>query len=315
MAVHKDLKLTPSVQAQRKERLSAWVSSPQFKTEQNCSYRLDGVHPTSKEKILVKQYRNGTYTLQTQSDTCLVDALGVLGLKTTLEASVAHTAYFPYGADESGKGDYFGPLVTACVQVKENQLPILKRLGITDSKAMTDVKIKEVAPQLVEALGIEQVAFLVLMPEGYNRQYEGLKAQGKHLNHLLAMMHAKTVAGLMQKQGTLLEPPCLMVDQFTQGPHLLDALKQHAPHVKVSQSTKAELSHPAVAAASVVSRYKFLQSMAQLKEQSGYDLPLGASSKVVAMGKQVFRAEGFEGLQKLAKLHFKTTLEVTSYLR
>jgi ribonuclease HIII len=312
MAVHKELKLPISVQAQRKERLLAWVSSPQLKTEQNCLYRLDGVHPTTKEKILVKQYRNGTYTLQTQSDACLVDALGVLGLKSTVEASVAHSAYFPYGADESGKGDYFGPLVTACVQVKESQLPILKRLGITDSKAMTDTKIKEVAPQLVDALGIEQVAFLVLMPEGYNRQYDALKAQGKHLNHLLAFMHAKTVASLMQKQGKSPETPHLMVDQFTQGPHLLDALKQYAPEVKVSQSTKAELSHPAVAAASVVARYQFLQSMDQLKETSGYDLPLGASAKVVAMGKQVFRAEGLDGLRKIAKLHFKTTIEVTA---
>jgi ribonuclease HIII len=312
MAVHKELKLSISVQAQRKERLLAWVSSPQLKTEQNCLYRLDGVHPTTKEKILVKQYRNGTYTLQTQSDACLVDALGVLGLKSTVEASVAHTTYFPYGSDESGKGDYFGPLVTACVHVKESQLPILKRLGITDSKAMSDTKIKEVAPQLVDALGIEQVAFLVLMPEGYNRQYEAFHAKGQHLNHLLAFMHAKTLAGLMQKQGKSPETPHLMVDQFTQGPHLLDALKQYAPEVKVSQSTKAELSHPAVAAASVVARYQFLQSMDQLKETSGYDLPLGASSKVVAMGKQVFRVEGVEGLRKVAKLHFKTTVEVTA---
>jgi ribonuclease HIII len=312
MAVHKELKLPVSVQAQRKERLLAWVSSPQLKTEQNCLYRLDGVHPTSKEKILVKQYRNGTYTLQTQSDACLVDALGVLGLKSTVEASVAHTTYFPYGSDESGKGDYFGPLVTACVHVSESQLPLLKRLGITDSKAMSDAKIKEVAPQLVNALGIEQVAFLVLMPEGYNRQYDALKAQGKHLNHLLAFMHAKTVASLIQKQGKSPKTAHLMVDQFTQGPHLLDALKQYAPEVKVSQSTKAELSHPAVAAASVVARYQFLQSMDQLRETSGYDLPLGASSKVVAMGKQIFRAEGLDGLRKVAKLHFKTTVEVTA---
>jgi ribonuclease HIII len=312
MAVHKDLKLTPIVQAQRKERLLAWVSSPQLKMEQNCLYRLDGVHPTSKEKILVKQYRNGTYTLQTQSDACLVDALGVLGLKSTVEASVSPTTYYPYGADESGKGDYFGPLVTACVHVPESQVPLLKRLGITDSKAMRDAKIKDVAPQLVDALGIEQVAFLVLMPEGYNRQYEAFHAKGQHLNHLLAFMHAKTVASLMQKQGTLIDAPCLMVDQFTQGPHLLDALKQHAPEVKVSQSTKAELSHPAVAAASVVARYQFLQSMAQLRETSGYDLPLGASAKVVAMGKQIFRAEGVDGLRKVAKLHFKTTIEVTA---
>jgi ribonuclease HIII len=314
MAVHKELKLPVSVQAQRKERILAWVSSPQLKTEQNCLYRLDGVHPTSKEKILVKQYRNGTYTLQTQSDACLVDALGVLGLKSTVEASVAHTTYFPYGSDESGKGDYFGPLVTACVHVPESQLPLLKRLGITDSKAMSDAKIKEVAPQLVDALGIEQVAFLVLMPEGYNRQYEAFHAKGQHLNHLLAFMHAKTVASLIQKQGKSPKTAHLMVDQFTQGPHLLDALKQHAPHVKVSQSTKAELSHPAVAAASVVARYQFLKAMAQLRETSGYDLPLGASAKVVAMGKQIFRAEGLEGLRKVSKLHFKTTLEVTSRL-
>ena len=312
MAVHKELKLPVSVQAQRKERLLAWVSSPQLKTEQNCLYRLDGVHPTSKEKILVKQYRNGTYTLQTQSDACLVDALGVLGLKSTVEASVAHTTYFPYGSDESGKGDYFGPLVTACVHVPESQVPLLKRLGITDSKAMSDAKIKEVAPQLVEALGIEQVAFLVLMPEGYNRQYEAFHAKGQHLNHLLAFMHAKTVASLIQKQGKSAKTPHLMVDQFTQGPHLLDALKQYAPEVKVSQSTKAELSHPAVAAASVVARYQFLQSMAQLRETSGYDLPLGASAKVVAMGKQIFRAEGLDCLRKVAKLHFKTTVEVTA---
>jgi ribonuclease HIII len=312
MAIHKELKLSPPLQGQRKEALISWLKNPQVKAEQNCVYRLDGISPQSKEKILVKQYRNGTFTLQTQSDATLQEALVVLGiLSPTAHTLTPLEVYYPCGADESGKGDYFGALVTACVHVEEAKLPRLQALGITDSKAMTDAKIQAVAPQLVEALGIENVAFLVLMPEGYNRQYEALKLQGKHLNHLLALMHAKTVAGLLQKQ-TLETPPALMVDQFTQGSHLLDAMRQFAPSVKVAQSTKAELAHPAVAAASVIARYKFLESMATLRERSGFDLPLGASAKVVSMGKRIYQSGGMPVLSQVAKLHFKTTLEVTS---
>jgi ribonuclease HIII len=312
MALHKTVKLSPVEQTQRQQRLADWLCSPQWKSEQHCLYRLEGLDPQSKEKILVKQYRNGTFTLQTQSDAGLATALTMLGIAGATPDAKQYPigAYFPYGSDESGKGDYFGPLVTACVRVEEHQLPLLNQLGITDSKAMTDTKIQAVAPLLVEALGISQVAFLVLMPEVYNRQYDALKAEGKHLNHLLAMMHAKTVAGLIAKQGVLAQSPSLMVDQFTQGPHLLDAMTQYAPTVVVSQSTKAELSHPAVAAASVIARYKFLQSMATLRESSGFDLPLGASAKVIAMGKQVFRAQGLAGLRPLAKLHFKTTQDL-----
>ena len=316
MAIHKELKLSLTLQAQRKEALLNWLAHPQVKAEQNCLYRLDGSSPRSQEKVLVKQYRNGTFTLQTQSDATLQEALVALGiLSPTAQTLDTSKVYYPFGADESGKGDYFGALVTACVHVEAQKLPILKELGITDSKAMTDAKIQAVAPRLVEALGVENVAFLVLMPEGYNRQYEALKSQGKHLNHLLALMHAKTVAGLLQKQPqkqTEISPPSLMVDQFTQGSHLLDAMRDFAPSVKVAQSTKAELAHPAVAAASVIARYKFLESMRHLREQSGFDLPLGASAKVVSMGKSIYQSGGMSALSQVAKLHFKTTLEVTS---
>jgi len=311
MALHKETKLSPAKQAQFKALLQTTLGAAQLKVEKNCLYRMDGAHPESGGKVLIKQYRNGTFTLQTQSDAdlgVLLDNLGLKGFAVSAAPSPAGS-YYAYGADESGKGDYFGPLVTACCYVPQDKVFALQQMGVTDSKLMTDAKIKQITPDLVDLLGIQHVAFLVLMPTHYNAEYARLKAKGQHLNHLLSLMHAKTVAGLIEKQGGIQNNDALMVDQFTQGPHLLDAMNIHAPALRVGQATKAETSHPSVAAASVIARYKFLQSMAKLNHDTGLQIPLGASAKVVTMAKKVYREEGMAGLESLAKLHFKTTLD------
>lgn len=307
MALHKDVKLSSTEQQRRKRVLLAWLTSPELKREQNCLYRLDGLLPDNQEKCLIKQYTNGTFTLQTQSDVGLAHALAALGLADKAMPT-SQTLYYPYGCDESGKGDYFGPLVTACVCVPEVLLPELKRLGVTDSKAMTDALIQRVAPELVKAVGQENVAFLALMPQAYNTHYAEFKAKGQHLNHLLAAMHAKTLAGLLAKQQNVDGHPIhVMVDQFSHGTHMNDAIRTHCPQAQVVQATKAELAHPSVAAASVIARYKFLQGIQQLEAEYGLSIPLGAGAKVLQTAKSLKRQQGLEALTPLVKLHFKTT--------
>jgi ribonuclease HIII len=309
MAMHKELKLPPQEQQRRKVRLLEWAASPELKREQHCLYRLDATLPHTHEKFMVKQYTNGTFTLQTQSDMGLTQALSALGLTSlSMAPKATGVGYYPYGCDESGKGDYFGPLVTACTYVPESALPELKRLGITDSKAMTDALIQRVAPELVSVLGNENVAYLALMPQAYNTHYAEFKAKGQHLNHLLAAMHAKTLAGLLAKQANpSTHEVDVMVDQFSHGTHMQDAIRTHCPQAKVMQATKAELAYPSVAAASVIARYKFLQGITQLSQEHGINLPLGAGAKVLETARGLKRQRGIAALTPLVKLHFKTT--------
>jgi ribonuclease HIII len=318
MALHKETKLSPTEQQRRKARLLEWVASPQIKREQNCVYRLDAALPNSRETLMVKQYTNGTFTLQTQSDMALEQALTALGLNGSCSEGSSPAGgvgtfsgaarYFPYGADESGKGDYFGPLVTACVCVPEEAVPSLKALGVTDSKAMTDASIQRVAPKLVEVLGAENIAFLSLMPDLYNTHYAQLKQKGQHLNHLLAMLHAKTLAGLLKKQGVPADGAIhLMVDQFSQGPHVQQAVQQWAGPVQVFQATKAELAYPSVAAASVIARFKFLQGVRELGERLGRPIPLGAGPNVLSFARTLKQQHGMADMHHFVKLHFKTT--------
>jgi ribonuclease HIII len=312
MALHKETKLPPHEQQRRKARLLAWLNAPSLMQEQHCLYRLNATLPSTHEKLMVKQYTNGTFTLQTQSDEGLAQVLMELGLTPMASTPLgAKVAYYPYGCDESGKGDYFGPLVTACVYVPEALLPEIKRLGVTDSKAMTDASIQRVAPELVRTLGQQNVAFLALMPQAYNTHYAEFKTKGQHLNHLLAAMHAKTLAGLLEKQATPATPAVdVMVDQFSHGSHMNDAIRTHCPGVNIMQATKAELAHPSVAAASVIARYKFLQGIEQLNQTHGLSIPLGAGPRVLEMARRLKRERGLDALHLLVKLHFKTTSQL-----
>ena len=204
------------------------------------------------------------------------------------------------GVDESGKGDLFGPLVVAAVQVDSETELILARRGVRDSKTISDSNILELAKLIRETCPVET---LILLPPDYNTAYE---KHGRNLNHLLAWGHGQVIVRLHQR----VPSDKAISDQFGDESLLIQALKSENCQIVLEQRPRAE-SDMAVAAASIIARAEFVQSMNEYTRKSGLEIPLGASaSQVKEIGKQIYRRWGKPGLERIAKMHFKTIQEI-----
>ncbi len=207
-----------------------------------------------------------------------------------------------FGIDESGKGDYFGPLVIAGVYVNEEIGQRLLALGACDSKLVSSsAKIRSLAVAIRKVPGIEYVVVSV-GPERYNELYEHFK----NLNTFLAWGHTRVIAGLLEKVPTC---PRALSDQFAHASVLKKALAQRQLAIKLDQRTKAE-SDVAVAAASILARERFINWMDDASKAGKVKLPLGASRQVIDAAKKLVSVHGEEMLPKVAKMHFKTTQSV-----
>lgn len=206
------------------------------------------------------------------------------------------------GVDESGKGDLFGPLVIAGVVLTQESEIILARRGVRDSKTLSDAQILELA-QLIRANCPVEV--LVLLPPDYNIAYE---QHGHNLNRLLAWGHAQVITKLSRR----LSVDKAISDQFGDESLLVEALAAEACRIPVEQRPHAE-SDLAVAAASVIARAEFVAAIQDYTQKAGIEIPLGASaSQVKEIGKQIYRRWGQRGLERIAKMHFKTIQEIIS---
>jgi len=202
------------------------------------------------------------------------------------------------GIDESGKGDYFGPLVIAGVYVARAAEEQLQLLGVRDSKTLSDKK----ATTLAEEIRILCPSTLVVIgPERYNSLYKSFK----NLNRLLAWGHARAIENLLEKV------PCSLVisDQFGDERFLESALMAKGRTVTLIQKPRAE-EEVAVAAASIIARAEFLRRLQELSTRYGALLLKGASDAVVTVGKEFVKRHGAEALGQVAKLHFRTTAAV-----
>jgi ribonuclease HIII len=208
------------------------------------------------------------------------------------------------GSDESGKGDYFGPLVSACIYVDEKVANQLATLGVKDSKALSDSKILEIAKQ-IRITCQDKFVVVEISAERYNQIYTKLENEKKSLNDLLAWAHAKAIEELLSK----VECQTAIVDQFADEKLLIAKLQEKGKKLKVIQAHRAE-SHIAVAAASILARERFVNKLEKLEKQYHTNLPKGASKEVVTVARQLVEKNGSEILGKIAKLHFKTTKEV-----
>jgi len=208
------------------------------------------------------------------------------------------TAGGQIGIDESGKGDYFGPLVIAGVYVAREQEEPLRAAGVRDSKALSDKKVAAFAEQIRVLCPFTIVA---IGPERYN----SLQTSFKNLNHLLAWGHARAIENLLEKV------PCdrVVVDQFGDERFLKNALLAKGRTVTLIQKPRAE-EEVAVAAASIIARAEFLRRLQELSTRYGVSLPKGASDTVITAGKEFVRRHGAEALSQVAKLHFRTTASV-----
>ena len=213
---------------------------------------------------------------------------------------IAETEFFPHaGIDESGKGDFFGPLVIACVFVEDRAAAEkLASLGVRDSKAIkSDAKITQIAQQILPAVN-GQAAVVAIGPEAYNRFYDNIR----NLNRLLAWGHARTLENLLEKV-----PACTsaLADKFGDERLIRNALMEQGRKIELRQQTKAE-SDIAVAAASILARAEFVRRMSLLGKQVGMELPKGAGPQVDKVARSLAEQGGRALLSTVAKMHFST---------
>lgn len=208
-----------------------------------------------------------------------------------------------FGIDESGKGDYFGPLVIAGAYTDASVARALKAAGVMDSKRISSAKrIRELAEKIRAVPGIA-TSVVAIGPERYNEMFRSFG----NLNRLLAWGHAKVIANLAAQRP---QCPRALSDQFARPEVLARALKQQGVGIRLDQRTKGE-SDIAVAAASILARERFIDWMDKTSAAGGVTLPLGASAAVIEAAREIVSRHGTEALAKVAKLHFKTTAAVT----
>ncbi len=203
------------------------------------------------------------------------------------------------GIDESGKGDYFGPLVIAAVFVDATTQGELRLMEVRDSKKLSDGRVLEMAPDIKTICPHSVIA---IGPQKYNELY----AKIKNLNRLLAWGHAKALETLLER-GITCERA--ISDQFGDERLILNALQEKGRKIGLEQRPKAE-SDLAVAAASILARAEFLIRLKRLSSEVGTTLPKGASPAVELAAKMVIKKHGQDRLGSVAKLHFKTTKAV-----
>lgn len=202
------------------------------------------------------------------------------------------------GVDESGKGDFFGPLVVAAFLCSDSDLPSLEQLGTRDSKKLSDARVMEIDKRLRAEF---PHVVILLSPDAYNRRY----AELKNLNHLLADCHARAIVAIAEKHGVDLA----VSDKFGKSELLERSLGKLGCNVPLKQIVRGE-SIPQVAAASIIARAAFVKEIGRLSRRFHILLPKGASSKVDEAGRELVRKSGTTALQHVAKIHFKNYARV-----
>jgi ribonuclease HIII len=206
------------------------------------------------------------------------------------------------GTDESGKGDYFGPLVVAGIFVLDKQKEVLRELGVKDSKKLSDNRARQIAELLKRGYKHSIVA---IGPEKYNQLYEKLR----NLNRILAWAHARAIENILE------EVPCgkAITDQFGDRLYVEKALMKKGQNIELVQMPKAE-EDMAVAAASILARAEFLRRMHFLSQDFDIQLPKGSSPLAEEAGLKLVKKHGAGVLDKVAKKHFKLTPKIMGML-
>ncbi|MCZ0704595.1 ribonuclease HIII [Natronobacillus azotifigens] len=212
------------------------------------------------------------------------------------------------GSDEAGTGDYFGPITVAAAYVTEEQIPLLKEIGVKDSKNLTDASIRVIAKKLLQ-IGIPYT--LVVM---HNPKYNQLQKQGWTQGKMKTMLHDHAIHLLLEKIAPA-KPDGILIDQFSQ-PHIyINHLKSENKRLTENTyfMTKAESHSIAVATASILARASFVQEMEKLSKEAGVELPKGASAKVDRVAGSILQKQGIETLSKFTKIHFANTKKAAAY--
>ncbi|HEU5079017.1 MAG TPA: ribonuclease HIII [Opitutaceae bacterium] len=208
------------------------------------------------------------------------------------------------GLDESGKGDFFGPLITATVIAEKSAIESWIKAGVKDSKRLVDTQIMRLENLIRETPGAVVEIFPWTMPK-YN---ELMLKPAANVNRLLGWQHAKTLMRALERKRV----PWGLLDQFSEQPLVQRELaRAELKNFELRMRTKAE-EDPVVAAASVVARAEYVRHMNDLSKKFGGKLLKGASASVKQQGREIIDRFGVKALGNFAKLHFRTAYEVVS---
>lgn len=208
------------------------------------------------------------------------------------------------GMDESGKGDFFGPLVTAAVYVDETTAQPLLDCGVKDCKSISDAKLLQMADKVLRILSTENYEVVILGNEAYNRMY----TQIPNVNQVLAWAHARALENLLTKKPLITHA---LVDQFSVSNAMVRALRPLSRKIQFTQRTKAE-SELSVATASVLARALFIRRLNALEKVAGVPLPKGAGHHVVSVARSLWKKHPDpQFFAQFSKLHFKTFTEIS----
>ena len=263
-----------------------------------------------KEKTNVVFYESGKLVVQGKGTQEFVEF--VLEPEVLRQARLGYEAVLNpdlllprIGVDESGKGDFFGPMCVAGVYVNEAVLNAWKDAGVRDSKNISsDKKISDLAKLIRETPG----CVTTVVPIG-NEAYNRLYAKMKSVNTVLAWGHARVIENLMGQKHRMNPPPVRAIsDQFASSKSVVEkSLMSLGRSIELVQRHKAE-TDLAVAAASILARDEFVKRLAALGKAYEVELPKGAGANVDALAREFFTAYGADSLAKVAKMHFRTAL-------
>ncbi len=264
----------------------------------------------TKDKLNVVFYESGKLVLQGKGTAEFIEF--------TLEPEVLKEAKMGYekilnpelfdpriGVDESGKGDFFGPLCIAGVYVNAAVLKQWEDAGIKDSKSISsDKRMRELADTIRDTPGCV-FSVVPIGNEAYNRLYTKMRS----VNTLLAWGHARVIENLMLQRHRMNPLPVRAIsDQFASSKDVVaKALMSLGREIELVQRHKAE-QDMAVAAASILARDEFVTRLGEMEKEYGMRFPKGASAAVDAAAKGFVEKLGAEALKKVAKTHFRTAL-------
>lgn len=283
------LRIPPREQAELRARLSRGTF--EFRTVPHAAFSVKG------EGVIATLYNSGKFVVQGADPELFVARFAGGAEVAPKKESQAKTADAPtvfdrptVGSDESGKGDYFGPLVVAAVRLEPQEAGALLEAGVMDSKKLTDPRALKLGAWLRAET---HHSIQVLEPCDYNRAWH---AQGLHT--LLSAMHAAAIREVAQRGDRA------VIDQFSKKDEIGPALTDLALDVERRPRAESEL---AVAAASILARAEFLVRLMEIGEEVGLVLPKGAGHLVDAAGAEHAKRHGIEALSDIAKVHFKNT--------
>ncbi len=207
------------------------------------------------------------------------------------------------GSDEVGTGDYFGPIVVTAAYVKKEDIPYLEEIGVKDSKKLTDDQILKIVPKFLKKIKYES---LILTNKEYNERYN----ENTNMNKLKAILHNKV---LFKLRSEVDHYDYIIVDEFAKPYVYYSYLKDSSNVVRnITFMTKGETRSLAVACASLISRYIFIQEFDKLGEKLDVFLPKGASNLVDEVGVNIVKKYGENKLKEIAKYNFKNTEKILS---